>query len=251
MLRYEPPKAGRQSELLPDGPELLGGERAPADAEVLAIAAECLEAAGRRGWVLALGHVGVFAGLRLAWAWTRPPSSRCASGSRARTRKACARAGRAGGPQAARGPPWPYGLAGEARCWTRPGLVAWARPTAGRPGELRRLLALGRRADAPVALDLGEVRGFDYYTGLVFRIYAPGLGFEVGGGGRYDALLAASGGRCPPSASCSASIAWRCCSSAAGPCRRPRPRRGVRGQELGARLRRARLQRRAAGGCAS
>jgi ATP phosphoribosyltransferase regulatory subunit len=44
-----------------------------------------------------------------------------------------------------------------------------------------------------VAIDLGEVRGLDYYTGLVFRVYARGLGFEVGGGGRYDALLARFG----------------------------------------------------------
>ena len=44
-----------------------------------------------------------------------------------------------------------------------------------------------------VAFDLGEVRGLDYYTGLVFRVFAPGLGFEVGGGGRYDTLLARFG----------------------------------------------------------
>ena len=44
-----------------------------------------------------------------------------------------------------------------------------------------------------VAIDLGEVRGLDYYTGLVFRVYAPGLGFEVGAGGRYDTLLARFG----------------------------------------------------------
>ena len=37
------------------------------------------------------------------------------------------------------------------------------------------------------------MRGLDYYTGLVFRAYAPGLGFEVGGGGRYDTLLARFG----------------------------------------------------------
>ena len=37
------------------------------------------------------------------------------------------------------------------------------------------------------------MRGLDYYTGLVFRVFAPGLGFEVGGGGRYDALLARFG----------------------------------------------------------
>jgi ATP phosphoribosyltransferase regulatory subunit len=40
-----------------------------------------------------------------------------------------------------------------------------------------------------VAIDLSESRSLDYYTGLVFRIYGGGLGFDVGGGGRYDALL--------------------------------------------------------------
>ena len=41
------------------------------------------------------------------------------------------------------------------------------------------------------------MRGLDYYTGLVFRAYAPGLGFEVGGGGRYDTLLARFGSPMP------------------------------------------------------
>ncbi len=68
-------------------------------------------------------------------------------------------------------------------------------PKAGRQSELFQmgLEHLGgdaTAADAEVlAIDLGEVRGLDYYTGLVFRAYAPGLGFEVGGGGRYDGLL--------------------------------------------------------------
>src|SRR5262245_16861439 len=62
VLRYEPPKAGRQSELHQMGLEHLGGGRA-ADAETLAIAAECLESVGAADWVLAIGHVGVFAGL--------------------------------------------------------------------------------------------------------------------------------------------------------------------------------------------
>jgi ATP phosphoribosyltransferase regulatory subunit len=62
-------------------------------------------------------------------------------------------------------------------------------------GELRALVGdlvaagLGER----IAIDLGEVRSLDYYTGLVFRIFAPGLGFEVGSGGRYDGLLARFG----------------------------------------------------------
>ena len=38
-------------------------------------------------------------------------------------------------------------------------------------------------------LDMGEVRRMEYYTGLVFDIYAEGVGGEIGGGGRYDHLI--------------------------------------------------------------
>ncbi len=38
-------------------------------------------------------------------------------------------------------------------------------------------------------IDLGEVRGFDYYTGTIFEIFSEGVGAELGGGGRYDHLL--------------------------------------------------------------
>lgn len=44
-----------------------------------------------------------------------------------------------------------------------------------------------------LTIDLGEVRGFDYYTGILFRAYIPQLGFEVASGGRYDALAATFG----------------------------------------------------------
>jgi ATP phosphoribosyltransferase regulatory subunit len=38
-------------------------------------------------------------------------------------------------------------------------------------------------------LDLGEFRGFDYYDGVVFDVFAEGVGAELGGGGRYDHLI--------------------------------------------------------------
>lgn len=41
---------------------------------------------------------------------------------------------------------------------------------------------------------------FDYYTGLVFEAYAPGLGSPLGGGGRYDNLLAQYGAEEVPAA---------------------------------------------------
>ena len=40
--------------------------------------------------------------------------------------------------------------------------------------------------DAELYLDLCELRGYHYHTGLVFSAYAPDLGKAIGTGGRYD-----------------------------------------------------------------
>jgi ATP phosphoribosyltransferase regulatory subunit len=40
-----------------------------------------------------------------------------------------------------------------------------------------------------VIFDLGLVRELGYYTGAVFEVYDPAVGFTLGGGGRYDELL--------------------------------------------------------------
>lgn len=62
----------------------------------------------------------------------------------------------------------------------------------------RRLLALFDAAAATglapfLTADAGEVRGFAYYTGTIFSIYAEGPGEPIGAGGRYDELLARFG----------------------------------------------------------
>jgi ATP phosphoribosyltransferase regulatory subunit len=44
-----------------------------------------------------------------------------------------------------------------------------------------------------VRVDFGILRSFDYYTGLILEAYAPGLGLPLGGGGRYDDVLASFG----------------------------------------------------------
>jgi ATP phosphoribosyltransferase regulatory subunit len=65
-------------------------------------------------------------------------------------------------------------------------------------GAARRLLALfdaavARGLGQHLAADLGEVRGFAYYTGTIFHAYAAGTGDAVASGGRYDELLARFG----------------------------------------------------------
>src|SRR5215208_2374924 len=62
--------------------------------------------------------------------------------------------------------------------------------TAGLDGlrALHELLAERGFADR-VIFDLGLVRELGYYTGSVFEVYDPAVGFTLGGGGRYDELI--------------------------------------------------------------
>jgi ATP phosphoribosyltransferase regulatory subunit len=53
---------------------------------------------------------------------------------------------------------------------------------------LHELLAERGVADR-VIFDLGLVRELGYYTGAVFEVYDPAVGFALGGGGRYDDLI--------------------------------------------------------------
>lgn len=70
--------------------------------------------------------------------------------------------------------------------------------------ELRNLMAcIATDADlapevANIAFDFSIMNSFDYYTGLVFKIYADNLSDPVGSGGRYDAVFDGALGAMPP-----------------------------------------------------
>lgn len=48
-----------------------------------------------------------------------------------------------------------------------------------------------------IVIDFSVMSSFDYYTGMLFEAYAPGLGSVLGSGGRYDLLLGAYGSPYP------------------------------------------------------
>jgi ATP phosphoribosyltransferase regulatory subunit len=54
------------------------------------------------------------------------------------------------------------------------------------------LAGLGDAAERCL-IDLGQMLGFGYYTGLVFHAWAPGAGTAIASGGRYDNLVARYG----------------------------------------------------------
>ena len=62
--------------------------------------------------------------------------------------------------------------------------------------EIYRLLEIYGVAEK-ITFDLGLIRDFEYYTGMVFEAYAPGVGYSLAGGGRYDHMLKDFGTACP------------------------------------------------------
>jgi len=53
----------------------------------------------------------------------------------------------------------------------------------------RTVVELGReKPKLPVHIDLAELRGYRYHTGMVFAAFVPGYGREIARGGRYDGV---------------------------------------------------------------
>lgn len=62
-----------------------------------------------------------------------------------------------------------------------------------------------RFPSVPMYVDLAELRGYQYHTGLVFAAYVEGVGHAVANGGRYDNIGAAFG-RARPATGFSANV---------------------------------------------
>lgn len=187
-------ESGPHAERLQAGCELVGAAGAEADAEVLALAAASLHALGILGRI-SVGSTGYFSALAAAAGCSpRLAASLIDAVDRKdlpTLRSLCEREVTPGKAREAilllAQPPR---LQTEAR-------ELLARAEALAPSDdartaLQRIsatLAAARSLGAELEVDLGEVRGLGYYTGIVFNLYASGSPRPVGGGGRYDTLL--------------------------------------------------------------
>jgi histidyl-tRNA synthetase len=57
-----------------------------------------------------------------------------------------------------------------------------------------------------ILVDFGFARGLEYYTGMIFEIFIEDLSIAVGGGGRYDNLIANFQGEPTPAVGCAPGI---------------------------------------------
>jgi len=194
IVRRVAPESGPPAERLQAGCELVGADGPEADAEVLALASESLHALGVRGRI-SVGSTGYFSALAAA-AGASPRLAAALNDAVDRKdlptlRLLCEREVPPGKAREAilllAQPPRPQADAREML-----GRAESLAPSDEASTALRRLVAAlfaARSLGAELEVDLGEVRGLGYYTGLVFNLYAMGSPRPVGGGGRYDTLL--------------------------------------------------------------
>jgi len=186
-----------QREILQAGIELIDAPEPDGDAEVLAVAAAALARLDLPETRLDVGHVAP-----AAFVLGAAPDP----GARLMLAAALGRKDRAGLRVAARLLPEGVGPLAEALAtlWgpanetlDRALALPWPVPVKGALAQLRAVLAaFGELAEQPapsVTIDLGDLRGFDYYTGVRFAAYAGGAPDAVLRGGRYDELLAKYG----------------------------------------------------------
>lgn len=199
VLRTRPEAPGGARNPLQLGAELYGHAGIESDVEVIALMAQVLSAAGVEQLHLDLGHVGIFRGLaEQAGLNTQAEADLWDALQRKATADIAALLEDHG--VAA---PHREALSALAQLSGGVEVLDEARSVlAGANGVVTEALdALTAIAEAltqwlpglTLHVDLGELRGYRYHTGVVFAAYTPGVAQELARGGRYDDIGAVFG----------------------------------------------------------
>ena len=202
VIRYEDPRGGKSREVLQVGAEYISRESSPeADAEMICMAVEALKAIGLERFKIDIGDVGflktILEGLRIE------------DGERERIKGAIAVKDSSGLEAVLEGLGEKVSgeekktlldlttLYGEEEVLKSATAFSRDEKTARVLENLEGVCGIisGRGFGGYVTIDLGEIRGFDYYTGMIFEGFAAGLGKPILSGGRYDTLVEKYGHR--------------------------------------------------------
>ncbi len=195
VVRFEEKGSGKEREVFQVGCELFGLAGVEADAEIMALAVKAVEKVGLRGLVLDIGHAGM---LRSLLAKTGRACAMIEEALKKKDTEALVRA--------LDGVPLPSRV--RSAIEALPELyggrdvldAAVSLPEIGRYArQIKRVLELVDEFSlaCDVNIDLAEVRGFDYYTGVTFELISPHCPVPILRGGRYDELLRNYGSSLP------------------------------------------------------
>ncbi|MBO4502186.1 MAG: histidine--tRNA ligase [Candidatus Methanomethylophilus sp.] len=181
-FRYERPQAGRYREFFQFGAEIMGAATPETDAEAIAMASFMIKSLGLKNYKLRIGHIGV---LRQRIADIGVPKERTAEVLQKLDKKLYDEAR----PLLADMGVKESDMEDLFKLTETVGGTEVLSMVPGEAGDYLREVVdyLDRMGVKDVEIDLGVVRGLDYYTGMVFEAEAPVLGAEkqICGGGSY------------------------------------------------------------------
>ncbi len=202
VYRYPRDPSRARRELIQAGAELIGVAGPEGDAEALALAVSCLDALGFPRLRVSLGQVryarAILAGCGLAGEGEKRVLEAAVRKDAAEMEGLLASLR-----VPSRSAPALRLLAdmtGQAEVLDRARAAAPDREARAAVDELARVIELACArgvARERLAMDLGDLAGFHYHTGVVFTAFVEGVGRPVAEGGRYDDLIGRYGGAEP------------------------------------------------------
>lgn len=192
VYRHESTQSGKDREIYQLGAERFGGNQ-DADIEILILVQKIIETAGLADFQIEVGNINfleeVFSNLELADEVVKRLKAKLASRDLVGYRNVCLELGQnkqakllkllelRGGPE----------ILSEAE-----EIVDGDNNSLNHLKKIYGCLNLIGRAER-INFDLTLMRNLDYYTGIVFEVMSPNLGYNLCGGGRYDKLLSRFG----------------------------------------------------------
>jgi len=201
LYRYDEPQYGRYREFWQSNYELFGSARPEADAEILIITNNLLKKLGLQNYRFKVGHTGILRGILTQEGlddekqnsvrqlldkklWTDALTVAREAGVSTKGLLALESLLETKGENAF-----------EVLSQIRDSIQEYASALAA-VDNLWKILEMikdsGEQLD--VLVEAGFARGLEYYTGMIFESYVPGLDIALGGGGRYDKLIQLFGG---------------------------------------------------------
>jgi ATP phosphoribosyltransferase regulatory subunit len=197
VLRTRPDAFAGSRELLQLGAELFGHPGPESDIEVARLMLATLSIAGLRDLHLDLGHVGVFRALAaqasLPEALERELFEALQRKARSQVESLLARSTAPASTKAMLVALIDLNGGAETLIQARTLLKDAPRAVQDALANLERVADAVAHLGAPVYFDLAELRGYRYYTGVVFSVFVSGQGQAVAQGGRYDGIGQAFG----------------------------------------------------------
>ncbi len=201
VFRFRSNQPGRQCEFYQAGVELLGVSNAFADAEIIALAAQALSVSGLKDFKICLGQAEFAAGLM--------EQNNLPIGVRTQIKTAIESHDNVALSELVDALNLPKisadalkkipTLQGGREILAEAHTLAHnerSRRALDNLSEIYHLLEIYGVTDK-ITFDLGLIRDFEYYTGMVFEAYAQGVGYSLLGGGRYNHMLKDFGMACP------------------------------------------------------